>query len=105
MPRIAPATPPYEPQIAEALLRIMPPGVEPLLLFRTMAKSPRVFAKMFAGGLLDKGPLALRHREIVIDSGSQWRGHDAPLEWRTPGEELAQLAQNLGRFTIFQFED
>lgn len=45
----------------------MPPGVEPLVLFRTMAKSPRFFQKMFAGGLLDKGPLSLRQREIVID--------------------------------------
>ena len=31
MPRIAPAESPYEPQIAEALARIMPPGMEPLL--------------------------------------------------------------------------
>ena len=42
MPRIAPAEPPYEPQIAAAFERIMPPGVPPLVLFRTMAKSPRV---------------------------------------------------------------
>ena len=67
MPRIAPAEPPYEAGIAAELARIMPPGVPPLVLFRTMAKSPRIFAKMFAGGLLDKGPLGLRHREIVID--------------------------------------
>jgi alkylhydroperoxidase family enzyme len=67
MPRIAPAEPPYEPQIAAALERIMPTGVSPLVLFRTMARSPRVFAKMFAGGLVDKGPLSLRQREIVID--------------------------------------
>lgn len=67
MPRIAPAEPPYEPQITAALERIMPPGVPPLMLFRTMAKSPRVFARMFAGALLDKGALSLRQREIVID--------------------------------------
>jgi len=67
MPRIAPAEPPYEPSIAAELERIMPPGVPPLVLFRTMARSPRVFAKMFAGGLIDKGPLSLRQREIVID--------------------------------------
>ena len=58
MPRITPAEPPYEPEIAAALERIMPPGLPPLVLFRAMAKSPRVLAKMFAGGLLDKGPLA-----------------------------------------------
>jgi alkylhydroperoxidase family enzyme len=67
MPRIAPVEPPYEPAIAAELARIMPPGVPPLVLFCTMAKSPRVFARMFAGGLLDKGPLGLRQREIVID--------------------------------------
>ena len=67
MSRIAPAAPPYEPAIAGALERIMPTGTEPLMLFRTMARSPRIFTRMFAGGLLDKGPLSLRQREIVID--------------------------------------
>jgi alkylhydroperoxidase family enzyme len=67
MTRIAAASPPYPAPVAEALERIMPPGIEPLLLFRTMARSPRVFGRMFAGGLLDKGPLDLRTRELVID--------------------------------------
>ena len=67
MTRIAPAAPPYESAIAAELLRIMPPGVEPLVLFRTLAKSPRVFGKIFAGGYLDKGLLSLRQREILID--------------------------------------
>jgi alkylhydroperoxidase family enzyme len=67
MPRIEPAVPPYEPAIADALARIMPPGMEPLVLFRTMARNPRVFARMFAAGLLDKGAIGLRQRELVID--------------------------------------
>jgi alkylhydroperoxidase family enzyme len=67
MPRIAAAEPPYEPAIAEALDRIMPAGLEPLVLFRTMARNPRIFARMFAGGLLDRGALGLRQRELVID--------------------------------------
>src|SRR5262249_6298285 len=67
MPRIAPAEPPYEPKIAAELDRIMPPGVPPLVLFRTLVRSPRIFAKLFAGGLVDKGPLSLRQRETVID--------------------------------------
>lgn len=67
MPRIAPAEAPYSPAIATELERIMPAGMEPLVLFRTMARSPRVFGKMFAGGLLDRGALSLRQREIVID--------------------------------------
>jgi alkylhydroperoxidase family enzyme len=91
MPHIAPANPPYEPAIAEALDRIMPPGVEPLVLFRTMAKSPRVFGKMFAGGLLDKGPLSLRQREIVIDRTTARLG--AEYEW---GVHIAFFAAKVG---------
>ena len=67
MPRIAPAEAPYSAEVAAELERIMPAGVEPLVLFRTMARNPRIFARMFAGGLLDKGSLSLRQREIVID--------------------------------------
>ena len=67
MPRIASAEAPYPPHIAAELARIMPKGVEPLVLFRTLARNPRVFERMFAGGLLDKGTLSLRQREIVID--------------------------------------
>jgi len=91
MPRIDPAEPPYEPQIAEALERIMPPGVPPLVLFRTMARSPRVFAKMFAGGLLDKGPLSLRQREIVIDRTTARLGCE--YEW---GVHIAFFAERIG---------
>ena len=67
MPRIAPAEAPYSPAIAAELKRIMPAGMEPLILFRTLARNPRIFGKMFAGGLLDRGALSLRQREIVID--------------------------------------
>lgn len=44
----------------------MPSGVEPLALFRTLAKSDRAWRKFRAGALLDPGPLPLRDREIVI---------------------------------------
>ena len=91
MPRIAPAEPPYEPEIAAALERIMPPGVPPLVLFRTMARSPRVFAKLFAGGLLDKGPLSLRQREIVIDRTTARLGCE--YEW---GVHIAFFADRVG---------
>ena len=91
MPRIAPAEPPYEPAIAAELARIMPPGVPPLVLFRTMAKSPRVFARMFAGGLLDKGPLGLRQREIVIDRTTARLGCE--YEW---GIHIAFFAERAG---------
>ena len=78
-------------QIAAALERIMPPGVPPLVLFRTMARSPRVFAKMFAGGLLDKGPLSLRQREIVIDRTTARLGCE--YEW---GVHIAFFAERVG---------
>lgn len=79
MPRIEPASQPYEPAIADALARIMPAGLEPLVLFRTMARNPRVFGKLFAGGLLDRGSLSLRQREIVIDRTTARLG--AEYEW------------------------
>ena len=91
MPRIAPAEPPYEPQIATELERIMPKGVAPLVLFRTMARSPRVFAKLFAGGLLDKGPLSLRQREILIDRTTARLGCE--YEW---GVHIAFFADKIG---------
>src|SRR5215211_6533265 len=91
MTRIAAATAPYPPAIAEALDRIMPAGIEPLVLFRTMARSPRVFTKMFAGGLLDKGPLSLRQREIVIDRTTARLGCE--YEW---GVHVALFAERVG---------
>lgn len=65
-PRIAPIEPPYEQAIAETFARIMPPGRQPLRLFRTMARNPRVLQRLFAGNLLDKGSIAIRDREIMI---------------------------------------
>lgn len=88
MPRIAPADAPNPPQIAAELARIMPKGVEPLVLFRTMARNPRVFEKMFAGGLLDKGALSLRQREIVIDRTTARLGCE--YEW---GVHIAFFAE------------
>lgn len=65
-PRIAPLEAPYEPSIADSFARVSPPGTEPLKLFRTMARNPRVMERMFAGSLLDKGSIELRDREILI---------------------------------------
>ena len=64
--RLKPATPPFAPAIQQALDRTMPPGAPPLTLFATLARDERLFGKFFAGGLLDKGHLTLRQREIVI---------------------------------------
>ncbi|UPJ51045.1 carboxymuconolactone decarboxylase family protein [Bradyrhizobium sp. 200] len=66
VPRIAPLEPPYAPEIQEQFDRIMR-GAPPLMLFRVMAGNARAWEKFRAGSLLDRGPLSLREREIVID--------------------------------------
>jgi alkylhydroperoxidase family enzyme len=66
MSRIAPLRPPYAPAIQEQFDRIMR-GAPPLMLFRVMAGHSRAWDKFLAGSLLDRGPLPLREREIVID--------------------------------------
>jgi len=91
MNRIAPASPPYPPVIAAELERIMPPGLEPLLLFCTLARSPRVFTKIFAGGYLDKGPFSLRQREILIDRTTARLGCE--YEW---GVHAALFGKRVG---------
>jgi len=70
--RIAPVEPPYSPEASAWFRKIMPEGVEPLVLFRTLAANERVLARVMAGGLLDKGSLTLRERELVIDR-TTWR--------------------------------
>jgi alkylhydroperoxidase family enzyme len=66
MSRIAPLEPPYAPDIQEQFDRIMR-GAPPLTLFRVLAGNARAWEKFRAGSLLDRGALALREREIVID--------------------------------------
>jgi 4-carboxymuconolactone decarboxylase len=71
-PRIAPLSPPYEPDIATALAKWMPPGsaLEPLKLFRTLYQNPQLSSRMRplgAGILGPQSSLDPREREIVID--------------------------------------
>ena len=63
--RIAPIEPPYPPEIQAEFDKIMR-GAPPLLLFRTVARNPRVLQRLLAGGLLDKGSISLRIRELMI---------------------------------------
>ena len=65
-PRIAPLGPPYADEIQAQFDRIMR-GAPPLTLFRVLASDARAWEKFRAGSLLDRGPLSLREREIVID--------------------------------------
>jgi alkylhydroperoxidase family enzyme len=66
MSRIAPLQPPYAPEIQAQFDTIMR-GAPPLMLFRVIAGNARAWDKFRAGGLLDRGALSLREREIVID--------------------------------------
>ena len=66
-PRVAPVAPPFPSELQAIFDRIMPPGVPPLSLFTTLARVPRTYERFRAGSLLDRGPLSLHHREIVID--------------------------------------
>lgn len=67
MSRIAPLQAPYPDAVQQDFERIMGPGRPPLLLFRTIATQERAWQKFTAAGLLDRGPLPMRAREIVID--------------------------------------
>jgi alkylhydroperoxidase family enzyme len=64
--RIAVAQAPFHEEVQEWLDRTMPKGRAPFVLFTTLARDRRLFGRFFAGGLLDRGHLTLRQREIVI---------------------------------------
>jgi alkylhydroperoxidase family enzyme len=89
--RIAPAERPYAADMEETLTRLMPPGVEPLSLFRTVARDARLFRRFMAGGLLDKGNLGLRERELAIDRTCARCG--AEYEW---GVHMALFGARVG---------
>jgi 4-carboxymuconolactone decarboxylase len=65
---ISPLDPPYEDGVAKTLERMMPPGVEPLKLFRTVAHNPHVLDKFRTTGayILNFGRVDPLEREILI---------------------------------------
>lgn len=67
MPRLPLLDPPYAGNVAATFDAIMPPNMPPLTLFRLLAGHGRAWQKFRAASLLDKGPLPLRDREIVIN--------------------------------------
>ena len=95
MSRLAPLSPPYAPEIQQQFDRIMR-GAPPLVLFRVMAAQPRAWEKFRGGGLLDKGPLSMREREIVIDRTCAL--NKCEYEW---GVHVAAFAQ-AAKFTAEQ---
>lgn len=105
-PRITPIPAPFPDNAARLFERITPPGRQPLKLFRTMARSPRVLERMFAGALLDPGPLGLRERELMIlrtcarcRAEYEWGVHVAFFAARaglTPDQVEATCSETLG---------
>lgn len=90
-PRIAPANPPYPAAIQARFDALMPQGVAPLVLFRALARDERLITRFMGGGLLDKGHLTLRQREIVIDRVTGRCGSE--YEW---GVHVAFFAKRAG---------
>ena len=87
--RIAPA--PFLPtDIQQAVDEIMD-GSPALVLFTTLARDHRLFFKFFGAGLLDRGHLTIRQREIVIDRVTAICG--AEYEW---GVHVAAFAGKAG---------
>lgn len=88
--RVEPVPPPYSPELQKAFDAIMPPGVPPLTLFTTLARVPRIWDRFRGGSLLDRGPVSLRHREIVINRTCARCG--CAYEW---GVHVAFFAQRV----------
>ena len=88
--RIAPAAEPLPDDIRDAIDTIMR-GAPPLLLFTTLARDRRLFFKFFNSGLLDRGHLTIRQREIVIDRVTASCG--AEYEW---GVHISVFAAKAG---------
>ena len=75
MARLAPIEKPFSAE-AEAALKLMPAD---LALFRTVAHNPRVLTRWAGGGLLDRGSISLRQRELIILRVTAMLG--AEYEW------------------------
>jgi len=91
MPRIEPVAPPYSPETRKLFDIVMPPGMEPLALFRVMARSERLLPRFMRAGVLDEGPVPARDRELVIHRTTARCG--AEYEW---GVHVAAFGRPLG---------
>lgn len=91
MPRIAPLDPPYREDLQGHFDQVMPRGVPPLVLFRTIGVSERAWRKFRAGSLLDGRLISLREREIVINRTCALAGCE--YEW---GVHVTAFARKAG---------
>jgi 4-carboxymuconolactone decarboxylase len=79
MSRISPVDPPYAEATQKLFDLAMPEGMEPLEFFRVMARSERLLPRFMRSGILDRGPVPIRDREIVIHRTTARCG--AEYEW------------------------
>ena len=91
MSRLAPVEPPYPAATQELFDLVMPAGMEPLALFRVMARSDRLFPRFMRAGVLDRGPVPIRDRELVIHRTTARCG--AEYEW---GVHVSAFGRPLG---------
>ena len=89
--RIAPLEPPYARKTQELFDLAMPEGMDPLKLFRTLATNERIFPRFMRSGILDRGPVAIRDRELVIHRTTARCGCE--YEW---GVHVSAFARPLG---------
>jgi 4-carboxymuconolactone decarboxylase len=91
--RIPPLDPPYEPEVAETLRRMMPPGVEPLRLFRTVAHNPAILERFRTTGayILNFGSVDPLDREVLLHRTCARCGCE--YEW---GVHVAAFGRPLG---------
>jgi len=94
-PRISPLEPPYPPELAAQLERWMPPGgsVEPLALFRTLARHEQLMSRMHplgAGILGSRATVPLKLREVMIDRTCALAG--AEYEWGVHAAAFGEAA-------------
>jgi len=88
--RISPLDAPY-PADVQAAFDVVMRGAPPLTLFRCVAHNPRVLQRMMAGGLLDRGSIPVRLRELMILRTTALCG--AEYEW---GVHVAVYGERAG---------
>ena len=91
--RIAPLDPPYEPEIENYLVKITPPGIEPLKLFRTLAVHYDLASRMrpLGAGLLAHPTIEPRERELIILRTCALSGAD--YEWGVHAAFFKELSR------------
>src|SRR5437773_11062052 len=84
--RIAPVVPPYSAALAERFARLLPAGMTPPVIFRTVARNESLFLHLVDSGwlgptgLFDRRVLPARLRELLILRTCVATGND--YEWQ-----------------------